>query len=399
MARAFRHRDFRILWAGAFLSFVGSWIQTVGQGWLVFEMTGDKGKLALVAFCGMAPVSLIGPFAGALVDTMNKRALLIGCQVALSATALFLALATYVGFVEYWHIVMVALIVGFVGALEMPTRQSIVSRVVPQEDLAAAIPLNALTFNLARLAGPAIGGIVLAGIGVEACYLINGISYIALVFSAMAIRSDLRATAREPQPIQDLVLEGMRYTFSDRTLRTLFLLESAVSVFGIFFISLMPAIAKETLGLNKQGLGFCYTAMGIGSVFALLVMAASSERPIRALVLRLDMTFMALALLALAFTTYAPLAFFLFAVLGLCAVAHFNTTNTLFQLLSPDRLRGRVLSMHVWALSGLNPIGVIFFGWLAEQTSLQWTIMLAAFFMLVSAGFAWGSNRGLAAAV
>jgi MFS family permease len=262
--------------------------------------------------------------------------------------------------------------------------------------LSAAIPLNALTFNLARLLGPAIGGILLAKVGVDACYLVDGLSYFALVFAALAIRADLRATKKEPQPIKDLVLEGARYTFRERPLRTLFILELIVSMCGIFYIALIPAIAAKMLHLGTN-LGYCYIAMAVGTVSSLLIIAATSESGTRALVLRCDMTLMAVALLGLSFTHTRVTAFALLAILGFCGVAHFNITNTMFQLLSPAALRGRVLSMHVWALSGLGPFGTMFFSWLARQTSLAISMQAGACCMALGAIGAWMSKRGLEA--
>ena len=222
--RAFRHRDFRLLWFGAFLSFSGSWIQTTAQGWLVYQLTGDPTMLGLVVFCNQIPVSLIGPFAGALADTMNRRVVLVCCLLTFSLGSSFLAAAIHYGFIQYWHIILVATIGGIAGAVEMPTRQSIVSRVVPVEDLPSAIPLNALTFNIPRVVGPAVGMYIYALFGPQLCYLINAISFFALVFAVLAIRADLRATEREPQPIVDLVMEGVRYTFLNPRLKRLFIL-------------------------------------------------------------------------------------------------------------------------------------------------------------------------------
>lgn len=397
ITRAFRHRDFRLLWTGAFFSFVGSWIQTVGQGFVVYKLTRDPAMLALVSFASSLPVSILGPLPGSLVDTFNKKTLLIVAQILLGLTALTLALLCQLGIVQYWHIVVAALTVGIVSAFEMPTRQSAVGQVVPKEDLSAAIPLNALTFNLARLFGPAIGGIVLVAFGVQLCYFLNGISYLALVLAAFAIRADLRASAREPQPILDLVLEGLRYTFGDISLRTLFILESIVSVFGIFYIPLIPAIAADLLHLGPKGLSYCYTSMAVGAVSALLLIASTTERGKRALVLRMDMTLMALGLIALSYARTPFVAYPVLAVLGFCGVAHFNTTNTMFQLLSPEHLRGRVLSMHVWALSGLSPFGVLFFGWLARQTSIRTALQAGATCVMLGAIGAWLSKRGLEA--
>lgn len=396
LIRVFRHRDFRLLWTGAFFSFMGSWVQNVAQGYLVYQLTHSHKLLALVSFFGMLPVTLLGPIAGTLTDTLNRRALLVATQAIYACGAFFLAAATHFGFVQYWHIVVVALVLGTVSAVEMPTRQSIVSTVVPEEDLPAAIPLNALTFNLSRLVGPALGGLLLTGFGPEACYFINGLSFFALIFAGLAIKANLRATRREAQPIGDLLMEGALYTFRDVRLRTLFILESIVSMFGLFYLTQMPAIAVEMLNVGKRGLGFSYTAVGVGAVGSIALITHLSDRSMRAVIIRLAMTLMAVGLILLGTVASPWSGYPLFALLGFCAIAHFNTTNTLFQLLSPARLRGRVLAMHIWALSGLGPFGVLAFGFVAEAVGLRFALQLGGVLVLVGATWGWIYKKGLA---
>lgn len=352
---------------------------------LVFDLTGDEAKLGLVAFCGMAPVSILGPFAGALADSYNKRTLMVFAQTTLGLGALFLAAATHFGFVQFGHILAVALLFGVVGCFEMPTRQSIIGKVVPPEELVSAVPLNALTFNVARIVGPAIGTGIYMKLGAAMCYLVNGLSYLALIGSALAIRADLRPARREPQPILDLILEGMRYTFQDMRLRTLFVMEAIVSAFGLAYLALLPAFSRRMLEAttNLSGwtdsqindgtariLGGAMTSVGIGAIVGLILTTWLSQRPLKAKLVLGAMTAMGLALLCAAFTRTPLLAYPCFAVMGGSAIMQFNTTNSLFQLLSPERLRGRVIAMHVWALSGLGPFGTLFFGWLARQTKI-----------------------------
>jgi MFS family permease len=366
--RAFRHRDFRLLWSGAFLSFVGSFIQTVAQGWLVYQLTHDQAKLALVTFCSMAPVSIFGPFGGTLADAFHKKLVLNVAQALFGFGALLLAVLTWTGLVQYWHILGVALLFGLVGCFEVPARQSVVGRVVPHEDLAYAVPLNAMTFNSARIIGPAIGGILLVAFGPAICYALNGISYLALIFAVQAIRSDLSATTRTAQPVGDLLMEGMLYTRRDLRLRTLFVMEAITSGAGLFYVSLMPALAHEILGLEQSGYAMALTMIGIGAIAALLVTTYLADRPIKGEIVRYSMFTMGIALVLLAFTRSSVVAFPLFAIIGGAVVMQFSTTNTLFQLLSPERLRGRVIAMHQWAISGLGPFGTLFFGWFAETT-------------------------------
>jgi MFS family permease len=396
--RAFRYRDFRLLWAGSFFSFTGSWVQSVAQGWLVYDLTRDEAKLAFVTFCSMAPVSLFGIFAGTLADTLNRKAALVAAQGIYAACAGYLAFATHFGFVTYEQIVVIALLLGLVSCVEMPTRQSVVGRVVPVQDLSAAVPINAMTFNLARVIGPAIGGILLARVGPEACYMVNALSYSALIFAVLAIRSNLAVAARESTPIRDLLFEGLRYTWRDVRLRTLFWMEALTSAAGLFYLALLPAIAREMLGLDQKGLGLSYTFVGVGALAGLLLLLALEARPFKAGIVRLAMAGMGFSLLGLALAPPLPVAMLCLAVAGGCSIAQFNTTNTLFQLLSPDRLRGRVIAMHIWAISGVGPFGTLFFGWLARQTSVPYALQLGGSLVLLGALLGL-LNRGALASV
>ncbi len=395
LVRVFRHRDFRLMWTGAFLSFIGSWVQNIAQGYLVFELTKSNYLLGLVSFFGMLPVTFLGPIAGTLTDTLNRRRLLVLTQSIYAAGAFFLGCATYYQFVQYWHIVTVALILGVVSAVEMPTRQSIISATVPPEDLPAAIPLNGLTFNLSRLIGPPIGGLLLSAGGPAACYFINAASFFALIFAGLAIKADLRATKKEPQPIGDLIMEGALYTFRDIRLRTLFLLEATVSVFGLFYLTQLPAYVKQVLHGDKRELSIAYTAIGVGAVLSLSFILQLSDKPFKAFMIRLAMTLLAVALILLGVTSNRWAAYALLATLGLCGITQFNTTNTLFQTLSPPHLRGRVLAMHIWALSGLAPFGVLAFGYLAQLWGLSIAFEIGGSVVLIAALWGWIYRKGL----
>lgn len=369
ITRSFRHRDFRILWLGAFLSFTGSWVQNVAQAWLIFSITGSYAQLGLVAFLGMAPVSILGPFAGTFADTLDRRKVLIFAQSTFAVGALTIAFA--IPFLDEKSlpplIYAIATINGIVGAFEMPTRQSIISKVVPPEDLPAAVPLNAMTFNFARVVGPSIGGLLLEFLGARACYLVNGFSYIFLIVSALLIRTDLKAEAREPQPIGDLLFEGMKFTFRDLRLRTLFIMECIVSAFGLVYLSQMAAFVTDVLKLGKGGIGFSLTCIGIGAITGLIITTGLSSSKRKGAMVGGAMFAMASALILLSFVRGWPV-FILLAVAGGAAIMQFNTTNALFQTLSPPHLRGRVIAMHVWALAGMSPIGSLLFGWIANST-------------------------------
>lgn len=391
--RALRHRDFLILWIGALFSFTGSWIQNIAQQVLVFDLTRDEAKLGLVAFCASAPVAVLGPVAGVLADRFDKRFVLVAAQTTLGLGALTLALLTQFNVVEYWHILTVATIIGVTGSVEMPTRQSVVGRAVPPEDLPSAVPLQAMTFNLARIVGPAVGSIILVSAGVTACYFTNAVSYLGLIIAVMLVRANLKPSPGVSEPIRDLLIEGLRFTFSDIRLRTLFVMESVMSAFGLAYLALMAALVQETLGLDKKSIGFAMSLIGIGAILGLLFIARQSAGLNRGRTIRVSMTVFGLALLMIGIFPTANVAFPLFGVLGMCAIMQFNTTNTVFQLIAPERLRGRVIAMHIWALSGIGPFGTLFFGWLASKTSIPVVLIVGGLGVLFGAAWGWSQRQ------
>jgi len=399
--RAFQHRDFRLLWIGAFVSFTGSWVQQVGERWLVNEITHDIAKLSLIAFCGSAPVAVFGPFAGTFADAFDKKVVLNIAQVLFALGAIFLGIVAMLGIVQYWEMVAVALLFGVVSAFETPTRQSVIGRVVPPEDLAQAVPLNAMTFNVARLIGPMVAGIMLAifarsfgtMFGAGVCYVLNGLSYLALIFAVLGIRANLKPNVRTALPVGDLIMEGMLYTFRDVRFRTLFVMELIASACGMFYIAVMPAFTKEILHIEEVGYATALTMVGIGAIAGLLLLTLLADRPIKRVMVQIGMFALGISifllglfrgpLLVLPFGLGSIrslwLAFPLIMVIGCSVMIQFNTTNTLFQLLSPDRLRGRVMAMHQWAIGGLGPFGTLFFGWFAETTKTPHKISNSAF--------------------
>lgn len=369
--RALYYRDFRLLWLGAFLSFTGSTIQNVAQQDLVLEMTNSRGQLAMVSFAMMVPVSIFGPILGVAADMYDKRKLLISCMLASAVGPLFLGIAQVGHFIHYWMFLVVAAASGLIQCIEVPTRQSIVRSVVSEQDLAAAIPAQASTFNLARIVGPSIAVFFLIRLGPEACFWINGLSFFALAYAAWTLKTNLEPLSARVEPIKDLVLEGIRYTFQDKRLRMLFLMESATAVFGTFYMSQMSALSKQHLGLSKAGLNVAFTSVGIGALLGLLLTASLSRKNIKGQLVLAAMACMSLSIVAMGIIRVPAISFLILAISGACTIIQFNTTNTLFQLMSPANLRGRVISMHMWAISGIAPLGVLVFGFISEWYGLS----------------------------
>ena len=372
-------------------------MQTVGQGVLIYELTGSKERLALVSFLSMVPVTILGPFAGSYVDKMNKRALLVWSQILLALSAFTIAYLAWTKQIRVEHLFVAAVFNGIISCFEMPVRQATISSVIPKEDLSIAIPFQGFTFNLARVFGPALAALILTRFGVEACYLINGISFTALIFAALAVRADLSAKADRSSPMFDLIVEGLLYTWRDKRLKMLFLLETGVSFFALFYLAQMPAIAREMLHLGNEGVGVVTTAVGIGAILALVVTSKTSDLPVKGLLIRISITTAAIGLFLLSLVQSVWLAFPILVLLGMSNVTIFNTCNSLFQLIAPERLRGRVISMHIWALSGIGPLGIYPFGWLAEHRGLPQALGLASVLTIILALWAWTKKLSLEA--
>ena len=369
--RTLRIRDFRLYWIGAFLSFVGSWVQNTGQQWLVFDITGSEQALGLMTFIGAAPMFFLSPFGGWLADRANKRAVLVVCQALFALSAFFLAFAVWQGFASFWLITVIAFINGCTSVVEIPTRQSMISNIVPAEDLASALPLSAGTFNTARILGPAIGGFILGKYGPEACYLINGLSFSALIFAVLAIRADMRSTADRSASLKETLFEGIRYVAKTPAFRILVSMMMVTAVCALFYISLVSAFAGEVLQVDAQGFGYLLTSTGIGAIIGLITIAGLSSRNLKGWIPMIAMTGLGGSLMIVSLTHNLTQACFALALMGFFGVGQMVGTNTALQYFSPPELRGRVISVHVWSMAGMNPIGALVFGYMAERIGLQ----------------------------
>lgn len=365
-----RHRDFRVLWVAAFISFTGSQIQTVVQGDFVWRLTHDNEKLAFVTFCSLIPGTFLFPFIGIVVDLFDQRYVLAASNLVMGVGALYLAVTASNNTLSFVAVALVSLVAGIAQTTEMPARQGMFRDAVGDEDLPKAIPLQSMTFNFARVVGPALGGVLAGALGTAACFYANAASFVALVWAAFAVKPVPRKREGFGQPVKDLILEGVLYTFREPSLRAIFFMESATSLVGMPYMVQMPALVTDILHGDQRLLGAAYSAVGVGALVGLLLLQAIAHLPHKALVLRASLACFSVGLAVLSFSTSVPLTFAALAVTGAAAIMQFNTTNTLFQLLSPPNLRGRVLSMHFWALAGLAPIGTWLFGWLAKLTSL-----------------------------
>ena len=373
---ALRNRDFRLFWVGAFVSFLGSWIQNTGQGWLVFHITGSEKALGLMQFIGASPMFFLSPLGGWIADRSNKRVVLVIAQLALATTAFVLAAAVWFNFVSFPLIASLAFVNGCTSVIEIPARQSSITNIVPPEQLANALPLNSATFNVARILGPVIGGQLLAHFGPAGCYFLNGISFAALVFAVLAIRADLRSTAERSASLGEALFGGIKHVMQTPAFRTIVSMMMCSAVFGLFYLSLLPAVAIKVLHVGREGYAALLTATGVGAVLGVLIITTLSTKAIKGWIPIISMIGLGASLLAFSFITKFVPAVLCLGCVGMFGLGQMVGTNTALQYFSPPELRGRLVSVHVWSLAGLSPVGAIVFGFLSENYGLAFAFRL-----------------------
>jgi MFS family permease len=366
---AMRHRNYRLFWIGQVTSLVGTWMQSVSQPWLVLELGGSPIELGAVLAAQFAPSTVLAPIGGVLADRLDKRRTLIVVQVIamLQAGVLFVLAAT--GIVEIWHVFVLAVILGTASAIEMPVRQAFSAELVPDRDLVNAIALNSTSFNLSRVAGPAIAGLTIAVFGTALNFGLNALSYLAVLAGLVLINPTrlyrLPVPDRLPSVRASLV-EGLRYARRVPTVFWPLVLLGGVATVAMNFQTLLPLYARDALGLGPEGYGALFAAMGIGSVVGSMVLAFSARRrPMRRLIVGGGAVFLGLELV-LALTTSAPVAFVLIAGIGLASILMVNTINVMIQNSVGHELRGRVMSLYVTVFAGTAPIGGLLAGTVAE---------------------------------
>jgi MFS family permease len=360
------HPHFRRYWIGLFLSNIGTWMQVVAQGWLVLRLSDSALMLGLVGFAGSIPTLLFAPLAGVAADRVDRRKLLLTTQVTQIVCALVLATATGLQFVSVPLVGVVAVVNGLANAFTMPSHQSLFLDLVGREDLLNAISLNSMQFNLSRVIGPMVAGLTIAAFGETGCFLLNAVSYLAVIAALMALPALRRGRGRGRGPWVDLRI-GMRFARRGPMILPLLAIAAALAVFGTPAVTLAPLFARRLLHVGPEGLGGMLSAVGLGAAASALLLASRGDfrRKGRAVV-ACALGFAA-ALLGLALSRQYALSLACLALLGASMSSSASLINTLLQTSAPDRLRGRVISLYALAWLGLVPIGNLQAGAVAER--------------------------------
>jgi MFS family permease len=385
-----QHRNFRLFWLGQTLSLIGSWMQTMAQGWLALELTNSPLMVGLVAAASSLPIVLLSVAAGVLVDRTDKLRLVTIAQTLLLLEATALWWLTWAGHATIFWLVVLAAVSGVIGAFEIPARQSLVIDLVGREHLRSAIALNSTGFNIGRVVGPSLAALVIAHAGIAWCFGVNALSYLAVLIGLLLIRlprerSESAATVLQ-SPIEG-VREGVRYILDTPLVRALIRLIAVYAVLGVPYLALMPVVARDMLGLGPGGYGLLLASVGIGGLAGALWLASRSdlERGRGRLLATFSFAF-AILLIAFSFVRTPYVAYVMLLAVGFTMIVVNAVSNALLQHMVPDAMRGRIMAAYSFIVVGLSQtVGAFGAGAVARFVGVQWAIGGAAAAMLVYA--------------
>ena len=368
---ALRHRDFRLFWSGQLVSLIGTWMQSVGQAWLVLELTGSPFHLGLVTALQFTPILLLSPVGGALSDRFPKRRIILLTQAAMMGQAFVLAALVWSGQVRYWHVAVLAAIYGLGRAIDIPARQSYITDLVGRADLANAVALNSLVFNGARIVGPAVAGLLIARFGVALAFFLNGLSFVAVLAALLATR-----TPGNPDPAGRLGIRAGVWgalAYAARTPPVAFTLSLivAVSVLVLNFNVVVPLVAKDVLGEGAHGFGLLMSSLGAGAVMAGIGLTLLRRGRPSLRFLAVSATVLSAGTASLGLVGHFGTAAVLLVGLGCCQILFSTGCNTTLQLTTPDALRGRVMGLYALANAGMTPFGSLLVGTVAEHLGVR----------------------------
>ena len=369
--------NFRLYFGGQCISLIGTWMQQIAMSWLVFRLTGSVFLLATVTFMAQIPILVATPYMSVFVDRFDRRKLLMLTQSLSMLQALLMAVLTLTGLIQVWHIMILSLLIGLINALDNPTRQSFYPSLVPRDKLSNAIALNSAVINGSRLIGPAVGGVLIGLLGEGICFLLNGISYIAVIIALLMMRVMPQRGKGVKQKVWEDMRDGFQYVVGNIPIRTLLLLMSVISFFGLPLMTFIPAYVKTILHGGSEMLGLLLSCIGIGSFIAALYLAARKSVLGLGKVVMLSGVLLGIGLSVMSFVSIPWVAAVLCLPIGFSVIAAVASINTLLQTLSREDKRGRVMGYMAMAFTGMAPVGSIILGAFEEFVGLQVIILLS----------------------
>jgi MFS family permease len=390
--RALRHRNFRLFFGGQSISLIGTWMTRVATGWLVYRLTGSALLLGTVSFAGQIPTFFLAPFAGVWVDRLDRRQVLIWTQALSMVQSLALAALTLTGHITIPRLLALSVMQGCINAFDMPGRQSFMVKMVDdRRDLQNAIAINSSMVNMARLVGPSLAGMLIAVSSEGWCFLIDGISYIAVIASLLAMRLHAPVVKRQATSTFTELKAGWTYVSEFLPIRTILLLFAVVSLMGMPFVVLMPIFAKTVLHGGPHTLGFLMGSMGLGALVSALSLVA--RKNVRGLVRMIPIAgaVFGLGLIGFGLSRVFWLSMVMVLIAGMGMLQGMAASNTVIQTIVSEDKRGRVMSYYTMAFMGMAPFGSLLAGSMAHAMGAPWTVVVSGSVVLASA--AWFTTR------
>lgn len=392
LLRALGARNYRLFFGGQSVSLIGTWITRIATSWLVYRLTGSEFLLGLVSFFGQIPTLILAPFAGVLVDRHDRHRILVATQVLSMLQSLALAILALTGVITVTHVLLLQLAQGMINAFDTPARQSfVVDMIEDRAHLPNAIALNSSMVNGSRIIGPSIGGVLIAAFGEGWCFMIDAISYLAVIASLVAMRVERQPRRRvETSAIEEL-RDGLRYVADSPPIWSSLILLAVVATMGMPYTVLMPAIAARVLHGGPHTLGFLMTASGLGALVGALYLASrSTVLGLGRVMVLATLTFGA-SLIAFAMSRQLWLSLTLLPLVGGGMMIETASTNTIIQTIVDERLRGRIMAFYAMAFMGTAPIGSLFAGAVAARIGAPWTVLIGGVACIVAG--VWFSRR------
>ena len=393
LLRALRHRNYRLFFAGQSLSLVGTWVTRIATGWLIYRLTGSSLLLGVVGFCGQIPTLFLAPVAGVFVDRWDRHRVLIATQVLSMLQSLALAVLALAGIITVAEVLVLQLFQGVINAFDTPARQAfVVSMIEDRADLGNAIALNSSMVNASRILGPSIGGVLIAAVGEGWCFLLDAVSYLAVIASLRAMHVVPTAAAGRPATrVWEELRTGFRYVSGFVPIRTVLLLLALVSMMGMPYTVLMPAVAVKLLHGGPNTLGWLMTASGVGALGGAVYLASRASVLGLGRAIAVATTVFGAGLVGFGLSRALWLSLLILPVIGAGFMVSLAATNTIVQTITEEHLRGRVMAFYAMAFLGTAPLGSLLAGVLAERLGEPMTIMLGGFACIL--GAAWFASR------
>lgn len=374
------------------VSLTGTWIQSVAQSWLVFELTNSAFLLGVVGFLSAIPIFLLSLFGGVLADRMNKRNILIATQTAFMLLAFLLAVLTQMKLITAWQIMLIALLNGIVMAFDAPSRQAVVVELVEKENLFNAIALNSVAFNSSRAIGPAFAGMLVAYVGMSGCFYINGASFLAVIIALFLIRINKNHLTGKNKTALNDIKDGLVFIKNNRLILVLITMVGIVGLFGVSYVILMPIFANDTLKVGVKGLGLLMSASGFGALAGALILARLGDFKYKGKFLILSSIVFSVSLVLFSISRIYILSLIALIFIGGAGVAAVALINTILQTGVPDAFRGRVMGVFMLTFAGIMPFGNLIAGSMASVLGVSFTVMISgiictAFFMVINIAY------------